>query len=139
MTPGAPPGHCVTVSGADAGLCDGSTYTWSLIVPATSMMTPGPDDAAALETVAQGAAGFSQELFTSFPDADTYLITAVATVSVKLCDALGSVPLVAVIMSGYVPALPSTGIPEIVAVPFPLPTTVTPAGSAPVSVRAAGG
>ena len=66
----------MTVSGADAGLCDGSTYTWSLIVPATSMMTPGPDDAAALETVAQRAAGFSQELFTSFPDADTYLITA---------------------------------------------------------------
>jgi hypothetical protein len=68
-------------------------------------------------------------------------VTAVAvvartTVRVKLCDADGVAPLVAAIVIGYAPAVPSAGVPANVAVPSPLSVNVTPLGSAPVSDNA---
>jgi uncharacterized membrane protein len=56
------------------------------------------------------------------------------TVSVKLCVAAGLTPLLAVMVSGYVPFVPVAGVPLSVAVWFPLLVNVTPLGSAPVSV-----
>ena len=64
---------------------------------------------------------------------------AVFTVSVKLCVPLGATPLLAVIVMGYVAAVPEAGVPLSVAVPFPLSVKVTPLGSAPVSVTVATG
>jgi hypothetical protein len=56
------------------------------------------------------------------------------TVSVKLCVAAVPTPLLAVIVSGYVPPVPVAGVPPSVAVPFPLFVNVTPLGSAPLSL-----
>ena len=42
--------------------------------------------------------------------------------------------LVAEIVSAYVPPVPATGVPAIVAVPLPLSVNVTPAGRLPVLV-----
>src|SRR5580698_6744786 len=56
-----------------------------------------------------------------------------STVSVKLCDALGLTPLLAVNVIGYTPPEAPAGVPEIVAVPSPLLAKVTPEGSAPLS------
>jgi hypothetical protein len=56
------------------------------------------------------------------------------TVRVKLWWAGAPTPLLAVIVRGYVPAVPDAAAPFSVAVPFPLSTNVTPLGSAPVSV-----
>jgi hypothetical protein len=56
----------------------------------------------------------------------------VFTVSVKLCVALGGMPLFAVMTIGKMP--PVVGVPARVAVPLLLFTKVTPAGSAPVCV-----
>ena len=50
--------------------------------------------------------------------------------------ASGSTPLAAVIVSGYEPSVPTSGVPARVAVPLPLSTKVTPEGSGPVSLRA---
>ncbi len=47
--------------------------------------------------------------------------------------------LVAVTMMVYRPVLPRTGIPVIVAVPFPLPVKVSPVGSGPDSDMAGTG
>ena len=52
-----------------------------------------------------------------------------ATVRMKLCVALGDTPLFAVIVKGNVPPVPLLGVPDIVAVPLPLSTNVTPVGS----------
>ena len=60
-------------------------------------------------------------------------------VSVKFWEAFGRVPLAAWIDSGYEPTVPVFGIPDSVAVPFPLSTKVTPLGRAPVSFNAAVG
>ena len=60
-----------------------------------------------------------------------------ATVSVKLWVASGDTPLEAVIVSGYVPTVPASGVPERLAVLSPRFRNVTPAGSAPVSVSIA--
>ncbi len=57
-----------------------------------------------------------------------------ATVSVKLWVASGDTPLEAVIVNGYVPALPAAGVPERLAVPLSLSTNVTPEGSVPDSL-----
>jgi hypothetical protein len=43
--------------------------------------------------------------------------------------ASGAIPLEAVIVKWYVPAVPGGGVPESVAVPFPLSVNVTPVGS----------
>ena len=64
---------------------------------------------------------------------------AVFTVSVKLCVPLGATPLLAVIVMGYVAAVPEAGVPLSVAVPFALSVKVTPLGSAPNSVKAGAG
>src|SRR5262249_5690764 len=56
------------------------------------------------------------------------------TCSVKLCTAGEWMPLSAVIVSGYVPAVPALGVPESVAVPSPLSTKFTPSGNAPSCV-----
>jgi hypothetical protein len=56
------------------------------------------------------------------------------TVSVKLCVAAVPTPLLAVIVSGYVPPVPVAGVPPSVAVPFPLFVNVTPLGNVPVSL-----
>lgn len=56
-----------------------------------------------------------------------------ATTNEKTSVAGGSVPLLAVNVMGYVPAVPAVGVPEIVAVPSPLSVKVTPLGSSPVS------
>ena len=53
-----------------------------------------------------------------------------ATVSVKLWVASGDTPLEAVIVSGYVPTVPASGVPERLAVLLPRFRNVTPAGSA---------
>src|ERR1700733_5890957 len=42
------------------------------------------------------------------------------TVKAKVCDAFGAMPLLAVIVSGYVPEDPAAGVPPNVAVPLPL-------------------
>ena len=56
-------------------------------------------------------------------------------VSVNVCTAAGSVPLLAVKVMAYGPAVPGSGVPPSVPVPFPLSTHVIPAGSvAPVRV-----
>ena len=57
-----------------------------------------------------------------------------ATVSVKLWVAAGDTPLEAMIVNGYVPALPAAGVPERLAVPLSLSTKVTPEGSVPDSL-----
>src|ERR1700687_3986826 len=59
------------------------------------------------------------------------------TVSVNAWVALGARPLFAVIVSGKVPV--TVAVPESVAVPFPLSTNATPAGSVPVLLIAATG
>jgi hypothetical protein len=59
---------------------------------------------------------------------------AVLTVNVNVCVALEPTPLLAVMVMGKVPW--AEAVPLSVAVPLPLSTKVTPAGSAPVSVRA---
>ena len=56
------------------------------------------------------------------------------TANVKLCVALGETPLLAVIVSEYVPPVPTAGVPPSVAVPFPLFVKVTPLGRAPDSL-----
>src|SRR6266545_4065015 len=56
------------------------------------------------------------------------------TVRVKLCVAFGVTPLFAVMVIGYVPPVPGSGVPASVAVPSLLLTKVTPPGSAPVSL-----
>jgi hypothetical protein len=56
-------------------------------------------------------------------------------VNVKLCVAAVPTPLLAVIVSVYVPPLPDAGVPLSVAVPFPLSLNVTPLGSVPVSAN----
>src|SRR5258708_6632599 len=56
------------------------------------------------------------------------------TVSVKDCVASDPTPLLAVIVSGYVPAVPAAGVASSVAVPLALFVNVTPEGKAPVSV-----
>ena len=55
------------------------------------------------------------------------------TMRVKDWVASGPTPFVAVIVNGYVPPVPAAGVPESVAVPFPLSLNLTPRGSAPVS------
>ena len=55
-----------------------------------------------------------------------------ATVRVNAWVASGATPLVAVIMIGQDPALPSAGVPVIVALPSPLSVNETPDGRAPV-------
>ena len=45
----------------------------------------------------------------------------------------------AVTVSGYVPSAPAAGVPASVAVPFPLSTNVTPAGSEPDRVSVGAG
>jgi hypothetical protein len=57
------------------------------------------------------------------------------TVSVNAWVAGEPTPLLAVIVNGYVPAVPEAAVPLNVAVPFPLLTNVTPVGRAPASVR----
>ena len=54
------------------------------------------------------------------------------TVRVKDCVAFGRTPLLAVIVSGYVPAVPAPAVPLRVAVPLPLLVNVTPLGSVPL-------
>jgi hypothetical protein len=54
---------------------------------------------------------------------------------VKLCVAGLPTPLLAVMVSGYVPAVPEAGVPAKVAVPLPLFVNVTPLGNVPLSVR----
>ena len=54
-----------------------------------------------------------------------------STVRVKDWVASGEVPFEAVIVKGYVPPVPSAGVPARVAVPSPLSVKVTPLGSAP--------
>ena len=51
----------------------------------------------------------------------------------KVWVASGLTPFVAVIVTGYVPAVPAAGVPDNVAVPSLLSLNVTPDGSAPVS------
>ena len=58
------------------------------------------------------------------------------TANVKLCVALGETPLLAVIVSEYVPPVPAAGVPPSVAVPFPLFVKVTPLGRVPDSLSA---
>src|ERR1017187_8614194 len=55
------------------------------------------------------------------------------TVSVKDCEALGVMPLFAVIVNGYVPPDSAAGVPASVAVPSWLSTNETPEGRVPVS------
>src|SRR3954454_15523846 len=50
------------------------------------------------------------------------------TTRVNIWTASGEVPFVAVIVSGWLPAPSAEGAPEIVAVPLPLSTNVSPAG-----------
>ena len=56
---------------------------------------------------------------------------AASIVSVKFCVATGLIPLVAVMTMGYAPPEPAAGVPDNVAVPFPLSVNVTPVGKAP--------
>src|SRR5580704_19607009 len=58
------------------------------------------------------------------------------TVSVKDCVAAVPTPLLAVIVIGYVPAVPAAGVPASVAVPLPLSLKVTGLGNDPDSLRA---
>src|SRR5262249_47650419 len=60
------------------------------------------------------------------------------TVSTKLC-VVDPAPLVAVIVSGYVPPVPATGVPTSVATPLPVSVNVTPVGRAPLIVSDAAG
>src|SRR5258706_502680 len=62
------------------------------------------------------------------------IVGAWFTVSVKLCVALGAMPLLAVIVIGYVPPVAGAGVPASVAVPSLLLVNVTPEGKAPSSV-----
>jgi hypothetical protein len=50
------------------------------------------------------------------------------------CVALGTTPLLAVIVSEYDPPVPAAGVPLSVAVPLPWSMNVTPAGNTPASV-----
>jgi hypothetical protein len=94
---------------AAVGLAD--VFTVKLPALPTSNVVPDPD-------VIVGASG------------------PLLTVSVKVCEASVPTPLVAVIVSGYVPSVPSAAEPESVAVPFPLSTNETPVGSGPLSEMA---
>ena len=58
--------------------------------------------------------------------------------SVNDCVAV-PVGLNAVKESGYVPPVPTAGVPDSVPVPFPLSTKVTPAGSVPLTEIAGSG
>jgi len=58
----------------------------------------------------------------------------VHTSRVKFCVALGAVPLAAVIVMGYAPEVPAAGVPDRT----PAELSVTPLGSAPVSVKVIG-
>ena len=60
---------------------------------------------------------------------------ACLTVSVKLCVAFGLTPFCAVNVSGYVPLVPAAGVP----LNNPPVVNVTPAGSAPVSLKVGAG
>src|SRR5258706_14927736 len=60
------------------------------------------------------------------------------TCRVKLCVSSGVWPLLALMDSGYVPAVPTSGVPARVAVPLLLSTKVTPLGSEPVSLMVIG-
>jgi hypothetical protein len=62
-----------------------------------------------------------------------------ATVNVKACVTAGPLPELAVIVSGYSPAVPAAGVPASVAVPSPSSVNVTPVGSVPVTVSVTGG
>jgi hypothetical protein len=64
---------------------------------------------------------------------------AVLTVRVKFWVAFGEMPLVAVKVRGYVPAVPAAGMPDRVPVPLPLLTNVTPLGRVPERVMVGGG
>src|ERR1700739_463087 len=57
----------------------------------------------------------------------------------KLWVAFGGAPFWAVIVMGYVPSVPSAGVPASVAVPSPLSENVTPLGNDPLSIRLGGG
>ena len=65
---------------------------------------------------------------------DADVVVGSCTVSVKVCEASGEIPFEAVIVRGYVPPVPSAGVPESVAVPSPLSVNETPDGSAPDSL-----
>jgi len=53
------------------------------------------------------------------------MVGAPSTVRVNDCVASGLTPLEAVMLSGYVPLVPTAGVPARVAVPSPLSTKVT--------------
>ena len=95
----------------------------------------GIPESSAAATVAVIVTGLPRP--TVMGDAVTVITTPrPMTVSVKLWVALGATPLVAVMVKGKVPALPSAGVPARVAVPSPLSVNVTPDGSvAPPSER----
>ena len=57
-----------------------------------------------------------------------------STVRVKDWVASGEMPFEAVIVKGYVPPVPSAGVPARVAVPSPLSVKVTPLGSEPAGM-----
>jgi hypothetical protein len=61
---------------------------------------------------------------------------ASSTVKENACDASVPIPLVAVIVSGYVPPVPASGVPEITPV---VKSNVTPPGSGPASVNVGAG
>src|SRR5262249_36195092 len=66
---------------------------------------------------------------------------AVAAFTVMVSARVAVLPeeLVADRLTGYVPAVPLAGVPEIVPVPSPLSLNASPDGSAPDSVMVAGG
>ena len=67
------------------------------------------------------------------------MVGASLLVSVNVWVAAGLVALVAVIVNGYVPPVPLAGVPEMVAVPLPLSTKLSPLGSVPDSDSAGAG
>ena len=69
-------------------------------------------------------------------DAADVMAGAWSTVRTKFWLTDGPTPLAAVMVMGYVPSVPVAGVPDRVAVPFPLSTNVTPVGSGPLSPMA---